>query len=283
MAHKSILASVAIAATLLLTVGLAQEGAEGEARDLSATVKALEGDARVQAYGAEERVNAQPGMRIAGGDEMFTGLDSRMDLELADGDYVSSVVSVGPLTACTLVAFARTQENIRTRLFLKQGTLKAGVTKGTIAADFTIETPQAVAAVTGTKIARVEQSPDRGFSLQMGSSGSLNISDPQNRKTKSLGPGDKGTDKFWAAVDEAKLRSIFGLMPLGYTPREMMAVFNSNGRLNFVPTERISRRDRFEPDPIKRNNEGMNPTGLSEPMSTHDDKYDNGEEPFWSE
>jgi len=240
-----VLVSVAAALTALPCVVRAAEGdgagaAPTGAKALSAEVVGLKGTAQVRPSGADWK-DAQVGTKIAGGDEICTGLRSSMDLKFADGDYISSLMVVGPLTQCALVTFARAQEEIRTRIFLRQGTLKAGVTKGAIKTDMRIETPDAVAAVAGTEIARVSSSPDMGFQLLMGNSGLLNITDPSGFNSKAMAANDSGSDKFLPAVYEQRLQALFNLLAQGYTAFEAAAAINNNSRINFNPGERASR------------------------------------------
>ena len=261
-----VLVSVAAALTVLPCVVRAAEGtgaAEAPAgqaspgvRTLSAEVVNLKGSAQVKPTGAEWK-DAQVGTKIAGGDEICTGLRSSMDLKFADGDYISSLMVVGPLTQCALVTFARAQEEIRTQIFLRQGTLKAGVTKGAIKTDMKIETPDAVAAVAGTEIAKVSSSPDKGFQLLMGNSGLLNIGDPSGFNSKEMGAADSGSDQFLTAVYEQRLQALFSLLAQGYTAFEAAAAMNNNSRINFNPGERASRRGFLDPDSVRRRSQGQ--------------------------
>lgn len=258
----------------------AAENALPEATALSAEIVGLKGTAQVRPGGAEWK-DAQAGMKIVGGDEISTGFHSTMDLKFADKDYVSSVVVVGPLTQCALVAFARDQKEIRTRIFLRQGTLKAGVTKGAIKTDMKIETPDAVAAVAGTEIARVASTPDMGFQLLMGNSGLLNIGDPSGFNAKAMGANDGGSDQFLTAVYEQRLAALFSLLAQGYTAFEAAAAINSNSRLNVTPGERASRRGFADPDSVRRRWQGgLVPVGPGTSGGDSDYPYSHDYPPF---
>jgi len=281
-----VLVSVAVALTVPPCVVRAAEGegaaeARAGAKALSAEVVGLKGTAQVRPTG-EDWKDAQVGTKIAGGDEVFTGLRSSMDLKFADGDYLSSAIIVGPLTHCTLVAFARDQKEIRTRIFLRQGTLKAGVTKGAIKTDMKIETPDAVAAVAGTEIAQVSSSPDKGFELLMGNSGLLNIGDPSGFNSKEMGAADSGSDKFLAAVYEQRLQMVFSLLAEGYTLFEAAAAMHSNShsRINVLPAEFASRRGFTDPDSLRRRSQGQRWLAPVGPVISESEGSDY---PYWHE
>ena len=285
--HLLVLVSVTAALTVLPCVVRAAEGegaadAPAGAKALSAQVVGLKGTAQVRPAGTDWKA-AQVGMKIAGGDEMFTGWRSSMDLKFTDGDYVSSVIVVAQLTQCALVTFAREQDEIKTRIFLRQGTLKAGVTKGAIKTDMKIETPDAVAAVAGTQIARVESTPDMGFQLLMGDSGLLNIGDPSGFNSKAMSANDKGSDKFLTAVYEQRLEALFNLLAEGYTAFEAAAAINNNSRINIPPHERASGRGFVDPDSVRRRNQGQRwlaPVGPVTPEEVSDYPYSHDYPPY---
>ena len=251
--------SVLLGVVFLVAAAMAQDTPPSETiatKDLSAVIHDIEGDGRVKRAGADDWIDAKPGMTIAAGDEIFTGFRSQMKIAFQDGDYVSSLVTVQPLTACSLAQFARDQEGIKTRLFLKQGTVSAGVTKGEIKTDMQIHTPQAVAAVTGTQIARMSQHPDTGFSMRMGHEGMLNLGDPNNFHSKGLGAGDQGSDSFRPAVNEKRLDALFDTLPSGYTQKEALSAMQSNARMAVLPAERASARGAADPDGLRRRHQG---------------------------
>lgn len=250
-----------VPAILLVSLALATGGrvlaAQSGREDLVATVKRLEGDALLRRAGAHEWRNLAVDMTIAGGDEFVTGFKSEMELVLADDDCVATAYTVRSLTTCMLNTYVRAAKGTKVRFFLKQGTIRADVSKSPIKTDMIILTPVSVTAIRGTKVARIHYSVDRGFDIRMGASGLVEVSDRQGRNTKALAAGDGGDERYLTSADYEKLGSEFALLPDGCTAMETAAADMMNARTNFLPGERSSGSRGFgDPDSVRRANQG---------------------------
>jgi len=237
-------------------------------KDLVATVKRLDGDAQVRRAGTDKWQGLAVDMTIAGGDEFVTGFRSEMELALADDGYIATVYTIRSLTTCTLNAYLRTAKGMKVRFFLKQGTIRADVTKSAIKMDMLIFTPVSVTAIRGTKVARIHYSLDRGFDMRMGGAGLVNVSDSQGFNTKAMAAFDGGDERYLTAVDYDKLGAEFELLPDGCTAFERTASSMMNARTNFVPGQRGTGRGFADPDSVRRARQG--PHNVFTPVTPSD-------------
>ena len=108
------------------------------------TISSARGQVQVQ-RGATTS-NAGPGTALSTGDRVFTGTNSRATLSLADG----SSLELGPSTSMTIDSTAAAA-GAPTRVGLFSGVLRSIVNAGGGAANYQVHTPNAVAAVRGTR------------------------------------------------------------------------------------------------------------------------------------
>jgi len=267
----------------LLAACTAASAAQSGSKDLVATVKRLDGDAQVLRAGADNWEDLAVDMTIAGGDEFVTGFRSEMELALADDDYVATVYTIRSLTTCTLNAYLRTAKGMKVRFFLKQGTIRADVTKSAIKMDMLIFTPVSVTAIRGTRVARIHFSLDRGFDMRMGGSGLVDVSDARGFNTKAMAAHDGGDERYLTAADYDKLGAEFELLPDGCTVFESTASSMMNARTNFIPGQRGTGMGFADPDSVRRSHQGshglLDPTGPSD--SSSDSKSDSDD--HWSD
>lgn len=263
---------------LVLVAGEAVWASQSGGENLVATVKRLDGDAQVLRAGTDKWQELAVDMTIAGGDEFVTGYRSELELVLADDDYVATVYTIRSLSACTLHAYLRTAKGMKVRFFLKQGTIKADITKSEIKMDMLIFTPVSVTAIRGTKVARIHYSMDGGFDIRMGPSGLIAVSDSQGYKTKAMAAGDGGDERLLTSADYDKLGNEFQLLPDGCTVMETAAVAMMNARTNFLPGERSSGGGFGDPDSVRRANQGRQHRRFT-PVSSDDCNSGSGSQP----
>ncbi len=111
-----------------------------------AVLKEVTGKVEVKAPGGDWRA-AVVGMKLALGASISTGFNSTAVLDLG-----TSTLSVAPLTRMQLVDLVARQGTVSTSLYLKVGKVHAEVksVEG-VRQDFTLQGPQATAAVRGTE------------------------------------------------------------------------------------------------------------------------------------
>lgn len=161
-------------ATLFLVVLLSASPIPAEEpsaeQPLEATVLSVTGAAEVQLAPGEAWQPAQPGMKLAAGTLIATGVKSTLELDF-DGH---AVVTIRRPSIVRLDRFLLSGGTVETRLHLKVGSLRAGVVKERQASDFKITTPAITLSARGTDIADVTHS-DRGTEVRMGKEGRLDM------------------------------------------------------------------------------------------------------------
>lgn len=118
--------------------------AEGTA---TVVVGQVAGEVEVTPAGASDSHVLQPGEKIQEQDRVYTGFDSKVELQFSDG----TVVVVQELTDMKVASFRTDEGKAKTRIWLRAGELDAHVkpaTKGSN--DFHIKTPTTTCSVRGT-------------------------------------------------------------------------------------------------------------------------------------
>jgi len=134
---------------LLGALTLAGTGRAGAAQGVG-RVSALLGEAWRQ--GSGDAVPLQPGDRVAEGDHLVTGANSRLEVRFDEG----SVLTVGPLSRVEIARFAPPGAGAAdpvadALLRLVEGILKVAVAEGAAWEAFEVETSTAIASVRGTE------------------------------------------------------------------------------------------------------------------------------------
>ena len=131
-------------ALVLLCAGLLVFVTTGFAETI--TVESTEGDVSIARTDAEGMTPAEAGMKLNVGDEVHTGFDSQAVLEFEN----NSIVTVESLTQFRIHDFKTDEGQVRTRLQMKIGELRAEVQGGDVRSDFVVDTPNSTTAVEGT-------------------------------------------------------------------------------------------------------------------------------------
>jgi hypothetical protein len=171
----SVAGAAALFAACVVALPLsAQEPPAGE--PLEATVVSVTGTAEVQLAPGAPWQPAQPGMKLAAGALITTGVKSTLELDF-DGH---AVVIVRRPSILRVDRFLLSERAVETRMHLRVGSLRAGVVKEQVASDFKITTHRVTLSARGTEITDVTHS-DRGTEVRMGKEGRLDM-------TKYVGP-----------------------------------------------------------------------------------------------
>lgn len=113
---------------------------------LDVLVDTLSGEVEVK-QGSGAWQSAQKGMKLAAGDRVSTGFDSKVILKFED----NSVVTVKSLTQITIDRFLKDETAVRTDVAVRVGEIKAEVERGKgTKSDFVVITPASVVSVRGT-------------------------------------------------------------------------------------------------------------------------------------
>jgi len=137
------------------------------------------------------------GQGLALGSDICTGLRATCRLEFNDR---SSVAVVQPMTTMRIGEFEKTARKVRTRLFLKQGTVRADVERVRFQSDFAVVSTEATLAVLGTDGIELRQYQDTGSQARLLKSGLLRASNNKTGRGQNVRPGDKVTGNMDPAI-----------------------------------------------------------------------------------
>lgn len=137
------------------------------------------------------------GQGLTLGSDICTGLRATCRLEFNEQ---ASVVVVQPMTTMRIDEFKKVGEKIRTRLFLKQGTVRADVRRGRFQSDFAVVSTEATLAVRATDGIELRQYQDTGAQARLLKSGLLWASNNNTGRGQSVRPGDKITGNMDPAI-----------------------------------------------------------------------------------
>jgi len=137
--------------------------------------------------------NAKPqamkvGDKLPLGADICTGLRSTCRLVFNDD---ACVVDVKPMSMVRIGEFSRDGDKVRTRIYLKQGTVQADVEPTRFTSDFAVVSPEATLAVHGTHGIHATQHRDTGFTGQLLGGGLLYASTNQPGRGQFVGVGDQ--------------------------------------------------------------------------------------------
>jgi hypothetical protein len=178
---------------------------------LEILVDAVEGDVEVKSGGGGW-ATAQQGMKLAAGDRVSTGFDSRAVLKFED----NSVVTVKPLTQLTIDRFLKDEAAMRTDVAVKIGEIRAQVEhRKDLKSDFAVITPTSVVSVRGTDEA-VGVS-DRGTDVDI-ADGKVQAENERNQPTQvsggqgaSVAPDTQITAPIERAVQDSRTDTVTNL------------------------------------------------------------------------
>ncbi|MBN2581840.1 MAG: FecR domain-containing protein [Planctomycetes bacterium] len=128
------------------------------------------------------------GDKLPLGADICTGLRSTCRLIFNDD---ACIVDVKPMTVVRIAEFSMDGDKVRTRVFLKQGTVQADVEPTRFKSDFAVVSPEATLAVRGTHGVHASRHQDTGFTGQLLGGGLLYASNNQTGRGQYVRPGDK--------------------------------------------------------------------------------------------
>ena len=124
------------------------------------------------------------------GSDVSTGLRAICRLEF-NGQV--SIVVVQPMTQIRIGEFAKIGDKVRTRLYLKGGTVQADVARGRFQSDFAVVSPEATLSVRGTEGIQMTHHQDTGTTVKLLKKGLLRTSNNKTGRGQNVRPGDKVT------------------------------------------------------------------------------------------
>jgi len=128
------------------------------------------------------------GDKLPLGADICTGLRSSCRLVFNDD---ACIVDVKPMSTVRIGEFSRDGDKVRTRIYLKQGTVQADVEPTRFTSDFAVVSPEATLAVHGTHGIHATQHRDTGFTGQLLGGGLLYASNNQTGRGQFVGVGDQ--------------------------------------------------------------------------------------------
>ncbi|NLX58053.1 MAG: hypothetical protein GXY74_03085 [Phycisphaerae bacterium] len=164
--------------------------------------------------------------RLPLGADICTGLRAGCRLEFNDA---SSVVDVQPMTIVRIGEFETVGDKVRTRLYLKQGTVQADVEKARFQSDFAIVSPEVTLAVQGTNGIEFKHFGDTGAHCSLLKRGLLLATQNAGGRSRFLRPGDSvasGTN-FQPPIRMVLLKKLVQTYDQrGTTPHEILSIVN---------------------------------------------------------
>ncbi|NIA21399.1 MAG: hypothetical protein GWP05_05400 [Anaerolineaceae bacterium] len=168
---------------------------------------------------------AKVGDRLPLGADIRTGLRASCRLEFSEN---SSVVEVQPITQIRIGEYEKVGRKIRTRLYLKQGAVRADVERVRFQSDFAIVSPEVTLAVRGTTGIELKRYMDTGSHSRLMFTGLLKVTNNQNGRSRKIRPGDRVAPGMRPAirnVQKLRLVKVYDIRG-GNTPAEMRSIAN---------------------------------------------------------
>lgn len=150
-----------------------------------------------------------------------TGFGSRAVLRFAD----NAVVEVGPATKMGIREFRRDADVTRTNVGIRYGTLSAEVDRERGPSDFTVDTPVATLAVTGTG-GRIGVTADRGMTL-IGTHGTWAVAN--GARMREVAGGERTNGQLARSGELLTQITKVQLGPQGLTPIELGNLLTNGG------------------------------------------------------
>jgi len=201
------------------------EAGQGAAQTVTCTVKEVVRTVEWRPTKEAEWQNVKVGDRLPLGAYISTGIRATCRLESSEN---SSVVDVLPITHIRIGEYEKVGEKIRTRLYLKQGTVRADVERARFQSDFAIVSPEVTLAVKGTKGFELKRHMDTGSHCKLMLTGLLKATNNKNGRSRKIRPGDKigpGMNPAIKNVLKARLVAVYDMRG-GNTPAEMLSIGN---------------------------------------------------------
>ncbi|MBN2581841.1 MAG: FecR domain-containing protein [Planctomycetes bacterium] len=190
------------------------------------TVKEVNRSVRWRPSNETQWQDMKVGDQLPLGADICTGLRATCRLEFNDA---SSVVDVQPMTIVRIGEFDTSGEKVRTRLYLKQGTVQADVEKARFQSDFAIVSPEVTLAVRGTTGIEFKQFQDTGAHCSLLKTGLLQAVNNTNGRQRKIRPGDKiasGTN-MRPSIQNVLFKKLVPTYDLrGSTPQEIRSIVN---------------------------------------------------------
>jgi hypothetical protein len=249
---RTAITGIVLAVALALTCGRAwaeDEAADGDAKAAAATTeKPAERPAaaplvctvtdvqRSVMWQLGQDAKPQPmkvGDKLPLGADICTGLRSSCRLVFNDD---AAVVEVNPMSTVRIGEFSREGDKVRTRIYLKQGTVEADVEPTRFASDFAVVSPEATLAVLGTEGIVATQHRDKGFRSRLRARGRISVRrNNQAGPGQQLRPGDEVGPDMAPPIQTLHRGRLVGLYLLnGQTPGEIYSS-SRNGQSWFGP------------------------------------------------
>lgn len=229
--YKNFIIVVAgIGISILLTLPV--KGEEGQInspddhRQVLAKVLKIVGKAQYKRIDSENWKDAQVGDELTEKMEIRTGIRSSVLLRLQK----SAIVQVKSLTRMAITELKSYENTEKTTVFLRYGTVRAGVVPVGIKSDFKIATPTAVLTREGTWGIEFTYDPSTGnFTAGLDTEGLIRVINNLTGKRRRLYPGQFTTQEMLMWVESAKFRRMTSLIDkFGSTDIEKL-FFKNNG------------------------------------------------------
>jgi hypothetical protein len=211
----------------------AEEPASGEAAKtvpapaaVACTVMSVTRTVRWRASAEASWQDMAVGDRLSQGADICTGLRSSCRLEFGDA---ASVVDVEPMTVVRIGEYETDGEKVRTRLYLKQGTVQADVEKARFQSDFAIVSPEVTLAVRGTRGIQFRHYHDTGAHCSLLESGRIQATQHRGGRSRHLRPGDHVAteDQFQPPIRTVQTRRLIPTYDQrSPTPQEVLSLLN---------------------------------------------------------
>lgn len=173
---------------------------------ITAKVIEVHGDVKYGAVGSTELKKAQTGDELPENTKIRTGVRSSIKLQLGSEEPYTALL-IDSVGVVVLSELAKNADSKKSRVFVEQGRVRAGVAEGALTSDFTIDCPVATLSKKGTWgiyffYARGSDSFEAGLLNR----GLIEVINEVTRERRQISPGQVVTQAMRMWLDESAIR-----------------------------------------------------------------------------